>query len=468
MNEIKCPNCGAVLVDLSEEHYLCEACGNKYPKHNFSKEFQKTDAHIEDVHKDLKEIIEKNIGGSANDDLKFENTYKAAMTFLDRGEIDKAHGIFSDLSEKRPWSYKGFYGMFLCQRRVGKLEYNCMCTVLGCEDVTEKVRQDIETELEKRKEEIENTYKAAMTSLNQGEVDDAYELFSAISGIPPQSYKGFYGMFLCQRRAGKFEYNCMRMVLECEDVTEEVRRDIEIELQNIKKESIQKVDSLIESFEKEKEILAGEITQMKATDPSENLAKAKEQISHVKPKVEKTAKVCTGVASIIIVLVTRVWEVVLLLIGLPIALAKDLVSNHPILGVIIIVVVLGLGLFSGILIVPFIWLWNLARRGILWLYKIVRPLVISRYEAKTQSIYMGDDLEEITESLKKYEKNFHEKNIQLEKLNMWQKEIEEQKNSYKQADPNKIKTYATWEDINKCVDSLSKNFATFKGSIKQT
>lgn len=92
MEEIKCPSCGSGAVrKITEEKYECMACDNLFLVHNLSKEFQKTDEHIENIHQDLKKTIENiNLtaavaGGSGRDGL--DNRYKNAMTLLKQGNI---------------------------------------------------------------------------------------------------------------------------------------------------------------------------------------------------------------------------------------------------------------------------------------------------------------------------------------------------------------------------------------------
>ena len=59
MEEIKCPSCGSGAVrKITEEKYECMACDNLFLVHNLSKEFLKTDEHIENIHQDLKKTIE--------------------------------------------------------------------------------------------------------------------------------------------------------------------------------------------------------------------------------------------------------------------------------------------------------------------------------------------------------------------------------------------------------------------------
>ena len=60
MEEIKCPSCGSGAVrKITEEKYECMACDNLFLVHNLSKEFQKTDEHIENIHQDLKKTIDQ-------------------------------------------------------------------------------------------------------------------------------------------------------------------------------------------------------------------------------------------------------------------------------------------------------------------------------------------------------------------------------------------------------------------------
>ena len=87
MEEIKCPSCGSGAVrKITEEKYECMACDNLFLVHNLSKEFLKTDEHIENIHQDLKKTIENiNLtaavaGGSGRDGL--DNRYKLSLIHI--------------------------------------------------------------------------------------------------------------------------------------------------------------------------------------------------------------------------------------------------------------------------------------------------------------------------------------------------------------------------------------------------
>lgn len=367
MNEIKCPVCGKVgLTVLSEEEYLCEACGNKFQKHNLSREFQKTDAHIEEVHKDLKETIEKGIGQNNDIEVGFENAYKAAMTSLDHGEFEDAYERFSNLRDIRPWSYKGWYGVFLSRRR-----------------------------------------------------------------------------------EGKFAYNCAQRALECEDVTEEVRQDIKAELGKVKEEGLSLIDRIVERNKTAIADLTEKIEQLKTTDPSAELSKAKEQASQMKPKIDGIAKVGTLVTIIAIILILRPWRLVLA--------AKNLVLAHPILGVLAIVAIIVL------VIACFLYIAFFISEGISWLHRMaVRPLVILLFEKKMQDEYTGDKLEEIENQFVNYEISLDAENKSLNNLNEWQEELEEYREICQQANPEVISSYEEWRNMKDRLNLLSETLVSVK------
>lgn len=371
MSEIKCPVCGSVVVmELSEEQYLCEACGNKFQKHNLSKEFQKTDAHIEDVHKDLKETIEKNSWGSVDNDLEFENAYKAAMTLLDRGEVDEAYERFSDLSSMRPWSYKGWYGKFLCGHR-----------------------------------------------------------------------------------RGLFDYESVDKFFICEDVTNDAGQKVTACLSEVKQNGLSLIDRIVERNKKAMEDLTARIEQMKASDPAEKLAKAREQTLKIKPMIERTAKAGTCFSILALVLILGLWRVVFAV--------KNLVFAHPILSVIVIIALIALTVMTDFIVVAAAPVFAV-RAGIMWLHERVRELVILLYEKTKQSEYIGDELDEITNLCDNYEINIGVKNEAMERLNGWQKELEEYNGLCQQMNPEDVRSYSAWHDLQDRLSLLSDSLVSVR------
>lgn len=110
MEAIKCPNCGSEKVqELTEEKYVCLACDNVFLIHNLSKEFRQTDAHISELHQDLKKEIRVLKDGK-------ETEYNVLLAegeeaLLDDDEI-KAYEAFRRYSILNPESSKGYIGMF--------------------------------------------------------------------------------------------------------------------------------------------------------------------------------------------------------------------------------------------------------------------------------------------------------------------------------------------------------------------
>lgn len=151
MEEIKCPSCGSGAVrKITEEKYECMACDNLFLVHNLSKEFQKTDEHIENVHQDLKKTIEHMnfaaSGGSGRDGL--DNRYKNAMTLLNQGNISAAKAEFTGIRNDFMWSYKGYYGLVLCEKKKKYMNWSeagdCIQQIYRCEDVTQEILQEME------------------------------------------------------------------------------------------------------------------------------------------------------------------------------------------------------------------------------------------------------------------------------------------------------------------------------------
>ena len=75
MEEIKCPSCGSGAVrKITEEKYECMACDNLFLVHNLSKEFQKTDEHI-DFKINRLEQKKRSYNEDLNENLISENEY---------------------------------------------------------------------------------------------------------------------------------------------------------------------------------------------------------------------------------------------------------------------------------------------------------------------------------------------------------------------------------------------------------
>lgn len=153
MEEIKCPSCGSGAVrKITEEKYECMACDNLFLVHNLSKEFRKTDEHIENIHQDLKKTIENiNLtatvaGGNGRDGL--DNRYKNAMTLLKQGNISAAKAAFTGIRNDFLWSYKGYYGLVLCEKKKKYINWSeagdCIQQIYRCEDVTPEILQEME------------------------------------------------------------------------------------------------------------------------------------------------------------------------------------------------------------------------------------------------------------------------------------------------------------------------------------
>lgn len=153
MEEIKCPSCGSGAVrKITEEKYECMACDNLFLVHNLSKEFLKTDEHIENIHQDLKKTIENiNLtaavaGGSGRDGL--DNRYKNAMTLLNQGNISAAKAEFTGIRNDFMWSCKGYYGLVLCEKKKKHINWgeigDYIQQIYRCEDVTPEILQEME------------------------------------------------------------------------------------------------------------------------------------------------------------------------------------------------------------------------------------------------------------------------------------------------------------------------------------
>lgn len=152
MEAIKCPNCGSEKVrKITEEKYECLACDNLFLVHNLSKEFRQTDEHIENVHQDLKKTIEHMnfaaSGGSGKDGL--DNRYKNAMTLLKQGNISAAQQAFNKIKNDFIWSYKGYYGLVLCEIQKDRPEWNAVGEYIRKINLCEDITPDIKAEMEK-------------------------------------------------------------------------------------------------------------------------------------------------------------------------------------------------------------------------------------------------------------------------------------------------------------------------------
>lgn len=114
MEAIKCPNCGSEKVQgLTEEKYVCLACDNVFLVHNLSKEFRETDAHIADVHEDLKRsIIDiKEAVTTTQTSGELETLlYEAEDSFRERSL--ESFGLFDKYVNRAPNSYVGHYGKY--------------------------------------------------------------------------------------------------------------------------------------------------------------------------------------------------------------------------------------------------------------------------------------------------------------------------------------------------------------------
>lgn len=110
MEAIKCPNCGSEKVkELTEEKYVCLACDNVFLVHNLSKEFHKTDAHISEIHKDLKEDLGRLMQGNIVDESAL---LAKAEEHLRMEDWDTAAQIYDKVTEEYPQHAAGWYGSY--------------------------------------------------------------------------------------------------------------------------------------------------------------------------------------------------------------------------------------------------------------------------------------------------------------------------------------------------------------------
>lgn len=114
MEAIKCPNCGSEKVkELTKEKYLCQACDNMFLVHNLSKEFQKTDSHISEMHEDLRNAIDNIViqtsGLAAETAAEFEN----AFHLIKIKKYDVALEKFEKLCLEQSSKYQSWWGKFL-------------------------------------------------------------------------------------------------------------------------------------------------------------------------------------------------------------------------------------------------------------------------------------------------------------------------------------------------------------------
>ena len=109
MEAIKCPNCGSEKIkEVTEEKYICLACDNVFLVHNLSKEFQKTEEHIDLVHKDLKDAIDYIKNNSGNSNAEIESVFENAFNLISIGRNDEALEIFNVLCVEQSIKYKSW------------------------------------------------------------------------------------------------------------------------------------------------------------------------------------------------------------------------------------------------------------------------------------------------------------------------------------------------------------------------
>lgn len=152
MVAIKCPNCGSEKCrQLTDEKYLCHACDNEFLIHNLSKEFRQTDEHIKQMHTDLKDII---LNSASTSDL--DKVYRSAMSLRQRGDVERASEMFLDICDEYAWSYKGWYGRFLCEKEhISKKELvDLISKIKESEDITVEIKKEISQYLEQLKNSL--------------------------------------------------------------------------------------------------------------------------------------------------------------------------------------------------------------------------------------------------------------------------------------------------------------------------
>lgn len=110
MEAIKCPNCGSEKVkELTEEKYVCLGCDNIFLVHNLSKEFRQTDAHIADVHQDLKDDIKKIVNMNIVDT---DALIEKAEQHLKMEDWDMAVDLYNKAAEDNPNKSRAWYGLY--------------------------------------------------------------------------------------------------------------------------------------------------------------------------------------------------------------------------------------------------------------------------------------------------------------------------------------------------------------------
>lgn len=147
MQVIKCPNCGSGEVQhLKEDKYYCLSCDNTFMLHDSSKEFRKTDEHITDVHKDLKETI-SSLSSTITEGSGGEQkgVLIHGMQALKRDNFFEAYDAFDKYCYYVPNSYEGHYGKFCALTENFKCNYtanrqhmydgfDALAKALECED----------------------------------------------------------------------------------------------------------------------------------------------------------------------------------------------------------------------------------------------------------------------------------------------------------------------------------------------
>ena len=101
MQIIKCPNCGCGVVNqISNDKYECLGCDNSFSIQNLSKEFKRTEEHITEIHKDLKEAIARNENKQGI--IAEENLLKRALLCIEDENFGKAEEILEQALDINP------------------------------------------------------------------------------------------------------------------------------------------------------------------------------------------------------------------------------------------------------------------------------------------------------------------------------------------------------------------------------
>lgn len=109
MEVIKCPNCGSEKIkELTEEKCVCLACDNVFLVHNLSKEYRKTNEHMNEMQQNIIEAVNK-VGKG---DFDKEQMLATAEQHINFGNWDMASQVYDEIAYRCPDCSEAWYGKY--------------------------------------------------------------------------------------------------------------------------------------------------------------------------------------------------------------------------------------------------------------------------------------------------------------------------------------------------------------------